>query len=189
MSSSAITPRQAAASPVVALVFGLLTALLLSVLLTLFRSGFVAEKAETLPKQFGWKLLYGLIAFAAVPIGALIAMITVIAIPISVIVLVIYGVVMYLSPVITGVILGRYFLKKLNRYLSAMIGAFAMALLALIPIVGVIVFFGSAFYTLGILLPYFKPHRQPPVRRQSRRSSRPSCRRREVLNRSDVRSY
>jgi TctA family transporter len=87
-------------------------------------------------------------------------MLTIFAIPVCVIVLMVYGILLYLAPVITGIILGRLVLPRLNRYLAASIGAGVITLLMAVPYLKVLLFLLSAFYVLGILIRRMKPRRE-----------------------------
>ena len=145
---------------VIAAAVGVVTSVLIAVLLTLLRGGFFAARAGEFRKR-AWKdLLYGLVAFIVVPIGALACMLTVFAIPVSIIVLIAYAVTLYLAPAVAGVILGRLLLPKMNRYPAAILGAAAVKLLLLVPVLRVILFLLCAFYALGITAVNLKPRRE-----------------------------
>lgn len=145
---------------VVSAIIGVVTSVFIALLMTLFRGRYFKEKALEFRHRWGWMLLYGLIAFIVVPIAALVCMLTVFAIPVCVIVLTIYAVVLYLSPVITGSILGRLLLPNMNRYLSVSLGTAALSLLLLVPYLKVLLFLACAFYTLGITVMRLRPHRE-----------------------------
>jgi hypothetical protein len=145
---------------VVMAIIGVVTAIVIALLLTLFRGGYFKLRAMEFKSKWGKSLLYGLIAFIVIPIGALICMLTIFAIPISIIVIVLYGMVIYLSPVITGIIAGRLLMCKMSRFLSASIGAAAVSLLLLIPFLKIVVFLACAFYTLGIIVVSLKPRKE-----------------------------
>jgi hypothetical protein len=147
---------------VIMAVAGVVTAILLAILMTLFRGGFFAARAAEFRKR-AWKdILFGLIALIVVPVGALACMLTVFAIPVGVIALALYVAVLYLSPAVTGVILGRLFLPKMNRYLSAGLGAAVIRLLLLVPVLKIILFLACALYTLGVTVVRLKPRREKP---------------------------
>jgi hypothetical protein len=142
---------------------GVVTSVLLALLLTLFRGAYFRARAAGFKKR-AWKdLLIGLLTFIVVPVGALICLLTVFAIPVSVIVLVFYAMALYLAPVATGVILGRLLLPGINRYLSSALGAAAIRLLLLVPVLKFVLFLLCAFYTLGIAVMTLKPHRENPA--------------------------
>ncbi len=136
------------------------TAVFIALLLTLFRGGYFKARALEFQKSWGKMLLFGLIAFIVVPIAALVCMLTVFAIPVSVIVLMLYGIILYLAPAVTGTILGRLLMPNMNRYLSAGIGAAVIKLLLLVPYLKIVLYLACAFYTLGIAVTSMKPHRE-----------------------------
>lgn len=105
-------------------------------------------------------LLWGLLAFIVIPVAALACMLTVIAMPVSVIGLMLYASILYLSPVVTGIVLGRRLLPRINRFLSASLGAAAVSILLLVPYLKVLLFAAAAFYTLGITVSGLKPRRE-----------------------------
>lgn len=136
------------------------TAVFIALLLTLFRGGYLKAKALEFPKKWGRLILYGLIAFIVVPIGALVCMVTIFAIPVSVIVLILYGIVLYLAPVVTGAVLGRLLMPGMNRFLSASIGAAVLRLLLFVPYLKTVLFLACAFYTLGIVVMSLRPRKE-----------------------------
>lgn len=136
------------------------TAIFLALLMTLFRGGFFKARAAEFRERAVRSVLYGLIALIVIPVGALVCMLTIFAIPVSLIVLTLYAIILYLSPVITGVILGRLLLPKMNRYLSASLGAAAVKILLFIPYLNVALYLACAFYTLGITVMSLKPRRE-----------------------------
>ncbi|SHI21053.1 hypothetical protein SAMN02745823_03442 [Sporobacter termitidis DSM 10068] len=143
---------------------GVVTAVILALLMTLFRGGYFKARALEFRKRWWKDLLFGIIAFIVMPVAALVCMLTIFAIPIGVIVLAIYAVLIYLAPVITGMILGRVVLPRMSRYLSAGLGAAVIELLMLVPILKLVIALLCAFYTLGITVVRMKPRREnnPP---------------------------
>lgn len=144
---------------VIAAVVGVVTAILLALLLTLFGNTWLKKHADQFDRRAGAMLGWGVLAFIVIPVIALACMLTVIALPVGVIAAMLYAVILYLSPVIAGIVLGRRLLPKMNRYLSAAIGAAAVAILLLIPYLKVLLFAVSAFYALGITVTGLKPRR------------------------------
>jgi hypothetical protein len=139
---------------------GVVTAVFIALLLTLFRGGYFKAKALEFRKTWGKMLLFGLIAFIVIPIAALVCMLTVFAIPLCLIVLILFGIILYLSPVVTGSILGRRVMPKMNRFLSVSIGAAAISLLLHVPYLKIALFLACAFYTLGIAVMSLRPRRE-----------------------------
>jgi len=145
---------------VILAILSIITAIIIAILLTLFRGGFYRTHADVFKKKAWLSLLIGLLAFIVIPIAALLCMFTVVAIPISIIVLMLYGILLYLAPMKTGIVLGRAVLPKMNRFLAAGIGTLAVQLLLLIPYVKVLIFFLCAFYALGITAASLKPRKE-----------------------------
>jgi hypothetical protein len=140
----------------------LVTAVLFALILTLLRGDFFRDRAQEFKRTVGRYLLYGLLAFIVVPVVAFAFMFTVIAIPISVIVLVLYGILLYLAPILAGIILARLILPRMNRYLAASIGAVVLTLLMMVPYLKILIFLFSSFYILGAAIRRLKPHREAP---------------------------
>lgn len=145
---------------VIMAVVGVVTAVFIALLLTLFRGGYFKAKAYEFPKTWGRMILYGLIAFIVIPIAALVCVFTIFAIPVSVIVLILYGIILYLAPIITGSVLGRRLMPKMNRFLSVSIGSAALSLLLRVPYLKIALFLACAFYTLGITVMSLRPRRE-----------------------------
>ena len=93
----------------------------------------------------------GLGTFTVLPVAALFICLTYVGIPISVISLIIYGIVLYLAPVIAGIILGNLVLKDKNIFLRGLTGIFALRVLIIIPYFGEVVWFVSALLALGVI--------------------------------------
>lgn len=140
----------------------LVTAVLFALILTLLRGDFFRDRAQEFRRTVGRYLLMGLLAFIVVPVVAFAFMFTVICIPISAIVLILYGILLYLAPVLTGIIVARWLLPRMNRYLAASIGAAVMTLLMLIPYLKIVLFLFSALYILGVAARRAKPHKESP---------------------------
>lgn len=154
---------------VIMAVIGVVTAVFIALVMTLFRGGYFKAKALEFKKRWGKTVLYGLIAFIVIPVGAIVCMLTIFAIPLSIIVLFLYGILLYLSPVITGVVLGRLLMPKMNRYLSSSFGAAAVSVLLLVPYLKIAVFLACAFYALGITVASLKPRRESNPTDEGRR--------------------
>ncbi|MEL4105417.1 hypothetical protein AAFA46_01065 [Oscillospiraceae bacterium WX1] len=141
-------------------ILAIVTDVLLAIFLTLFRGGYFKQRAVEFKKRWGKTLLFGLIALIVIPVAALICMVTIVAIPLSIIVLIVYGIVLYLAPAVTGIVLGRLLLPRLNRYLSSSLGAAAIKILLFVPYVRVLLYLACALYTLGITVFWLRPRRE-----------------------------
>lgn len=82
----------------------------------------------------------GLVVIIVVPVLIMLSLISVVAIPLSIITFVIYLIGLYLSSIITSIVLGNYIFAKNklkeNIYLQAIVGLLLISLLGLIPVVG-----------------------------------------------------
>jgi hypothetical protein len=147
---------------VIAAIISVVTAVVLALVLTLFWGGWFRTRSHEFNKR-AWKMiLWGLLAFIVTPVIALVCMVTLVGIPVGVIALALYAVLLYLSPVISGVVLGRRYLPKMNRFLAAGLGAAAISILMIIPYVKFVLFLATAFYTLGVIVTGLKPRRTEP---------------------------
>ena len=139
---------------------GLLSTLLLAVLITLFKGGFIRDNALSFRQKSGWAVLWGFIAFIAVPIASIIAMVTLVGMSAAIIILLVYGIFLSLSPIIAGAVLGRLVFPKMNRYAAAIVGAAAVKLVIYLPVVGTLLYLACAFYVLGLVVMSLKPYRE-----------------------------
>ena len=102
---------------------------------------------EPLPIVFG-----GIASFILVPIASLLLFITIIGLPLGMLSLLMYFIVVYLSPVVMGIILGRLVLKDKNPYLQLFIGILVVRLLSLLPMIGGFVWVVSGMIVQGFLV-------------------------------------
>lgn len=96
-------------------------------------------------------LLIGLPTLILLPIIAIFMMFTVIGIPIGIIALILYGIVIYLCPVVTGIILGKIIFRKGNAYLQVLGGIVIVKCILLVPYISVIVCLISVLLVLGFI--------------------------------------
>ena len=82
----------------------------------------------------------------------LLLFLTVIALPLGILSLIMYFIVVYLSPVIMGIVLGRLILKKKNPYLQLLVGILIVRLLSLLPMIGGFVWVVSGMITQGLIV-------------------------------------
>ena len=118
------------------------------ILLILFRKS--SEKlVEVTENKF---IATGFIGFATLiilPIISFISMITIVAIPVAIIALIIYGILIYLAPIITAIIITGKYLKNRNKLIFVPIVVGVIKILCIIPIVGGIVYFICILFSLG----------------------------------------
>ncbi|MGL4338147.1 MAG: hypothetical protein ACRCST_14785 [Turicibacter sp.] len=102
----------------------------------------LVEKAYV-PFLVGFGVLIGL------PIASILLMITVIGIPFSLLGLFIYGILIYMAPVIFGITLGTLVIKDQNPYLVACIGTLVLKIIISLPFMGWIVGLAAILFSLG----------------------------------------
>lgn len=133
-------------------IISLITAIIFCILITLFCSRYNNRACEKLEHR-GWlPFLIGFATLIVLPIAAVLLCITIVGIPISVISLIIYGILIYLAPVFTGIILGRFILKNMNEYLSAIIFTLIVKIITFIPYVGGVSLFICVLLSLGVFI-------------------------------------
>ena len=134
------------------LITSLITAIILAVLITLLCKNYLSSSYDRLVKR-GWlPILIGFLALIIIPIAAIMLCFTVVCIPVSIISIIIYITLIYLAPVIGGILFGRIVLKNINVYLSAIIFTVIIKLLTIIPYVGGITYFVCILLSLGIFV-------------------------------------
>lgn len=127
------------------------------VVLLIFVKLFGQKIRQVGAKESFWSSIgMGLVALMVTPVVALILMVTLIAIPLSMIVLGFYFVCVYLSGVVTSVLVGELiskkgYLKTNNHYLLGFVGLFILTLIGLIPVVGGLVKFVVLLFGVGII--------------------------------------
>ncbi|WP_195251393.1 polymer-forming cytoskeletal protein [Romboutsia sp. 1001713B170207_170306_H8] len=130
----------------ISLVAAIITGLILYVLLNKSLFGFDRK----LSKSYKY-LLIGLAVLIIMPILSLLLIISVICVPVGIIILILYGIIIYLCPVILGIILGQLILSKQNPILQVLLGILIIKVLLLIPYISFIIWFLSVLFILGLI--------------------------------------
>lgn len=108
-------------------------------------------KKDKVFKTFG----NGFLFLIAVPIISVILMISIVCIPLAIIALILYGIIIYLSSIISSVYFGRLIgnkvLKLNNIYLQILIGVVITRLIRLIPIIGGLYSFVIVILGVGLV--------------------------------------
>ncbi len=128
---------------------------ILSILLVfLFEKIF--KKFNTIAKDNIWKVIaIGLAALIGVPIVSLMLLFTGFLAPIGVILGILFGIIVYLSNIFSGYVLGIYIDKKfmnksMNKYISTIIGLALIFVLSYIPYIGGLISFISMITGIGL---------------------------------------
>ncbi len=118
-----------------------------------------ANAAATMTEDPGWSALSAAIAFIAIPIGAVIALVTVIGVPLGVGVLAfMLPAIWFLGYLVGGLMLGTLIYSQAaervrgNRYLSVVTGLAIIQLFALIPFLGILVAVLMGFWGAGAVV-------------------------------------
>jgi cytoskeletal protein CcmA (bactofilin family) len=132
--------------------------------------GFTTEAAAIIPERPFRSGLVGLGWFVLVPLGIVIAAITVIGMPLAIVTALLYGVVAYLSIVPFAVWMGRLLLGARSRggrqglLLSFLVGGILVLVVQMIPVIGPILSGIAACLGLGgIMLRTLALRREPQV--------------------------
>lgn len=126
--------------------------------------------AQALRARPGWSLLWGFIALVCIPVAALILAISIVGIPLALLALLLYGVLLLVGYIASGVALGQWALVRFKadalgsrgwRVASAAAAVFVLALLGSVPFVGGFVALLAVLAGIGAILLLFSP--QTPV--------------------------
>lgn len=130
----------------------ILASLLLGIVLYSIFKKFFRSNDDLLVKEPLSVVLGGVASFILVPIVSLLLFVTVIGLPLGMISLIMYFILIYLSPVIIGIIIGRLILKNKNPYLQVVTGVLIIRLLSILPMIGGFVWIVSGIITQGLVL-------------------------------------
>ncbi len=154
--------RVAERSPAPAL-FGVWTLGLMAMaaVLVLALPGFFGRVAQATRARFGWSLLWGFLALAAIPVAVVILLATVIGIPLALVALLGYFALLLVGYVAAGIALGdatlaRWWAARAAhrgwRALAAALGVLVIGLAALIPWLGSLIAMLALVAGMGALL-------------------------------------
>lgn len=141
------------ASKLLDTVLGLLNILVVGFLMALLIPSLFNKLKEIAPNRLLPSFAWGLLILVAVPVIALIAMITYIGVSAGFVALAIYGVLVYISSIISVYTITSMILKDKvkNTYLVLLIGLACLYVIKLIPFIGGLVSFAVLCLGLGLL--------------------------------------
>jgi cytoskeletal protein CcmA (bactofilin family) len=134
--------------------------------------GAAQRVADAWRQRFGWSLLWGFIALVCVPIAVLILLVTIIGIPLALLALLLYGVLLLVGYVASGVALGQWVLSRAMpasagatgwRIVAALLGVLVVGLLASIPFIGGFIALLAVLAGMGAILLLFDRRNAAPV--------------------------
>lgn len=124
-------------------------------------------KQINLQDSFWSSIGSGLLVLIVTPILALLLMITLIALPISVIILALYFIGLYLSTILSSILVGNYLSKiaklKANNYVQGFLGLILITLIEIIPFVGGLTKFLLLLLGIGIIFKSLKKYFSKPI--------------------------
>jgi cytoskeletal protein CcmA (bactofilin family) len=141
--------------------FWTLGLMLLAGVLVAVLPDFFGRVADAALARFGWSLLAGFVALAAIPAAALVLLITVIGIPLAGLTVLLYLALLLVGYVAAGIALGDAALKRWLagraaqkgwRALAAALGVLVIGLAALVPWLGALIAFLALITGMGALL-------------------------------------
>jgi cytoskeletal protein CcmA (bactofilin family) len=146
---------------VIGIVLKYAMALLTGIILILLFRRHIPAVTEAM-KSRPWPCLgYGALKFFIAPIGIAILLITIVGIPLGLSALALYLILIYLSPIVFSVFLGRWMLKQPADATGAgkLIGALALGLLVLdicelLPGIGCLAWLAAVLFGLGMIVIY-----------------------------------
>jgi hypothetical protein len=134
------------------IILKIISSIFLALLLVLICRGNLEKTTVNLMMKPWLPFVIGFCTLVVLPIAAILTFITIVGIPIGVISLIIYGVIIYLSPIVTSIVIGKVFMKNINLYLSSIALVVVLRLLLLVPYLGGILRFICMLLALGIFI-------------------------------------
>lgn len=134
------------------IVIKIISSILLALLLVLICRRDLEKTAVGLVKKPWLPLVIGFCTLIVLPIAAILTFITIVGIPIGIISLTIYGIIIYLSPIVTSIVIGKIFMKNINLFLSSIASVVVLRLLLLVPYLGGILRFICMLLVLGVFI-------------------------------------
>ena len=116
------------------------------------------QKQEKTVSDFLKKMLIGFAILVLVPMASIIVMLTIIGLPLSIITLLLYGILIYLSTIVSAYYIAHWILgkNKYNEYLVLSIALLILTLAKLIPVIGGLISFASLLLGLGLFVEQMK---------------------------------
>ena len=132
--------------------------------------GFSGRMAEELRSRPWMPLLFGFIAFACIPVAAVMLMVTIIGIPLGILAILGYAALLLVGYVCTSVVTGGLVLGQLKaevaqstawRAGAAVAVMLLLALIGRIPVIGGFIVFAALIVGVGLIVATALHHRTP----------------------------
>jgi hypothetical protein len=131
---------------------GFIMILVAGIIVILLAPRWISAMADSIRTKPWPSLGWGALALIAIPIAAIIVIITIIGLPVGLMALVLFGIAVYLSQIPVGFLIGRLIIRRNGEIESRglMIGALALGL-AILLVLGLIPYIGGLFMLLTII--------------------------------------
>lgn len=130
----------------------IISSILLALLLVLICRRDLEKTTVNLMMKPWLPFVIGFCTLVVLPIAAILTFITIVGIPIGVVSLIVYGIIIYLSPIVASVVIGKIFMKNINLFLSSIASVVVLRLLLLIPYLGGVLRFICMLLALGVFI-------------------------------------
>lgn len=134
------------------IILKIISSILLALLLVLIGRRDLEKTTVNLMMKPWLPFVIGFCTLVVLPIASILTFITIVGIPIGVISLIIYGIIIYVSPIVASVVIGKIFMKNINLFLSSIASVVVLRLLLLIPYLGGILRFICMLLALGVFI-------------------------------------
>jgi hypothetical protein len=135
--------------------------LILGLLLLAFAPHLDAAVAATIRARLGSSIGWGIALFLLLPIAAVILLVTVVGIPLGLSVLFALALIYTIGYAVATMGVGRLVMRSSTRYVAFLIGAVILRALALIPVVGGLLWLLASAWGLGLLAVAIRAGRTP----------------------------
>jgi len=135
--------------------------LILGLLLLAFAPSLDEAVVEAIRTRLGSSIGWGVALFLLLPLAAVFLLVTVVGIPLGLFVLFALGLIYTLGYTVTTHAVGRLVMRSSSRYVAFLIGLVILRALALIPIVGGLLWLLASVWGLGLLAVAIRAGRTP----------------------------
>lgn len=140
----------------VSLIWGILSTTVIAFILVSLFSKFVDKAFKQLEEKKAVPVLWGLLWFFLIPIGAFLALFTVMGIPVSIIAILVYIILLMISVAFSSIAVGKLLFKDMNNYLRTFIAVILISVINVIPVIGTLAWLTWIGYTFGSIGLIFK---------------------------------
>ena len=150
--------KEMIASTIIEKAYSFLSMAIIGIILLSIIKPFFNKVEETQKEEILKQILTGFLVLIVTPVAALILICTVVGIPIGIISMLLYGILIYLSPIPTAYFIGKNLFKEKikNNYSLLLISLLMIYLIKLIPIIGSVVTFTGILFSLGLCFSILK---------------------------------